>query len=328
MSTAKKIPKDNYLFREGDQPDAMYIIKSGQLAITKTKGNSEVTLAEISTGAMVGEMAIFDKKPRSANVKAMKDSEVIMLPYEALHQQMENLPVWVKAILRTLNENLREANKKIKILENPNQDEDRYPPHVINKLLSIFSFVSNRYGTKVAEGVEVPPNRLRNYTIQIFQEATNKMDSMTLALKEMGYTNVEDLGEGRKRIVNLNPDFLFDFVDWYNEWLFKQDKDKILVTESDTKLLDGLIHFAKKAPQDEKTKLRKVSLNTVQNESMKELGYLIKVEEVQILVEKGFCSEKQMADNDVFVTVMLEDIEKPALYWRTLHDLKKRLSAK
>jgi CRP-like cAMP-binding protein len=325
LSTAKKVPKDNYLFREGDAPDAMYIIKSGQLAITKTKGNSEVTLAEISTGAMVGEMAIFDKKPRSANVKAIKDSEVIMLPYEALHQQMENLPVWVKAILRTLNENLREANKKIKILENPNQDEDRFPPHVINKLLSIFNFVGLKYGTKVPEGIEVPPNRLRNYTIQVFQEATNKMESMQNALKEIGFATVEDLGEGRKKIVNLKQDLLFDFVDWYNEWLFKQDKDKIIVSESDSKLLEGILYFARKAEPDPKTKLRKVNLNTVQNESMKELGFLIKVEEVQILVEKGLVSEKQMTDKDVFVNVMLEDVEKPALYWKTLWDLKKNL---
>lgn len=325
MSTAKKIAKDNYLFREGDQPDAMYIIKSGQFAITKTKGNSEVTLAEISTGAMVGEMAIFDKKPRSANVKAIKDSEVIMLPYEALHQQMENLPVWVKAILRTLNENLREANKQIKILQNPANDEDRYPPHVINKLLSILSFVGHKYGTKEDAGLVIPSNRLRNYTIQIFQEATNKMESMQNALKEMGYFQIEDLGEGRKKVVNLNPDFLFEFVDWYNEWLFKQEKDKVSISENETKLLEGILVFARKAEPDPKTGLRKVSLNVVQNESMKELGFLIKVDEINILAEKGLVSEKQMADNDLYVNVKLEDVEKPCTYWKTLWDLKKKL---
>src|SRR5690606_19958166 len=145
---------------------------------------------------------IFDKKPRSANVKAIKDSEVIMLPYEALNQQLDSLPVWIKAILRTLNENLREASKKIKILENTTQDEDRYPPHVMNKLLSIINFVGHKYGQMEDDALVIPTNRLRNYTIQIFQEATNKMESMQNALKELGYFKIEDLGEGRKKIMN------------------------------------------------------------------------------------------------------------------------------
>ena len=80
MAEAKKVAKDTYLFRDGDAPDAMYIVKTGGFAITKSKGNTEVVIAEIQPGAMVGEMALFDKKPRSANVKATKDSEVIALP--------------------------------------------------------------------------------------------------------------------------------------------------------------------------------------------------------------------------------------------------------
>lgn len=301
----------------------MYIIRSGQFAVTKTKGNSEVVLAEISTGAMVGEMAIFDKKPRSANVKAIKDSEVIMLPYEALHQQLDGLPVWIKAILRTLNENLREANKKIKILENPNTDEDRYPPHVINKLLSILSFVGLKYGTKEGDGLLIPTNRLRNYTIQVFQEATNKMDSIQNALKEMGYYQVEDLGEGKKKLVNLKPDLIFDFVDWYNEYLYKQDKDKIPMSEQDTKIALGLLHFAKKV---EPVKgLNKVNLTEVQNESMKELGFMIKIDEVGGLVEKKVVTEKMQEENSTFVNMNLAEVEKPLNFWKFFWDLKKHL---
>lgn len=229
MSQGKKIAKDMYLFREGDPPDAMYIIKSGGFAITKTKGTSEVVLAEIKTGAMVGEMAIFDRKPRSANVKATKDSEVVALPYDALEKQLDAVPVWIKAIMRTLNENLREANKKIKILENADPDAERFPPHVVNKLLSILNFVGDRYGQKEEGHVIIPANRLRNFTIQVFQEPTNKMESIQSALKELGHFDVEDLGEGKRKLTNKSPEFLFEFVDWYNDWLFKPEDRKSVV---------------------------------------------------------------------------------------------------
>jgi CRP/FNR family transcriptional regulator, cyclic AMP receptor protein len=320
-----KIPKDRYLFREGDAPDAMYIVKSGSLAITKAKGSSEIVLAEIGPGSMVGEMALFDMKPRSANVKAAKDSEVISLPYESLQAQMTGLPVWVRAIMKTLNENLREANKKIKMLESAAPDQERFPPHVVNKLMSIFNFIGAQYGTKEGDVLLVPQFRLRNFTIQVFQEATNKMTSLLQALQGLGYVKIEDLGEGKQKISNLNPQFLFAFVDWYNDWLFKPEKDRIAPVEAhEVKALAALAHFAKKVEPDAKG-LRKVNLGDIQNESMKELGDMVKMEEFNSIVEKKLVSEKIMAEGGVFVHADLSVVEPLAKYWKLVWDLKKIL---
>lgn len=324
MAEAKKIPKDTYLFREGDAPDFMYIVKSGQLAITKTKGANDIVLAEIKAGSMVGEMAIFDKKPRSANVKALKDSEVIALPYETLNQQLDSLPVWVKAIIRTMNENIREANKRIKMLENGNSEEDRYSPYVINKLLSIINFVGHKYGQKENDYLLVPQNRLRNTTIQIFQEATNKMQSMMEALEQMGFMKVEELGEGRQKIQNFKPDIMFDFVDWYNDWLFKAEKDRVSFSQEEVKTLNGVIHYAQKIEANAKG-ARKVNVNDLQNDSMKELGFLLKVEELTPLIEKKIISEKIMEESGVYINIILEDVERMALFWKMIWDFKKLL---
>lgn len=324
MSQGKKIAKDMYLFREGDPPDAMYIIKSGGFAITKTKGTSEVVLAEIKTGAMVGEMAIFDRKPRSANVKATKDSEVVALPYDALEKQLDAVPVWIKAIMRTLNENLREANKKIKILENADPDAERFPPHVVNKLLSILNFVGDRYGQKEEGHVIIPANRLRNFTIQVFQEPTNKMESIQSALKELGHFDVEDLGEGKRKLTNKSPEFLFEFVDWYNDWLFKPDKDKISLTLDEVKVMDGVLFYARNAADGPKG-AKKVNLTEIQNDSMRDLGFVLKVDDVNGLIEKKFLSEKIMEEAGVFVNVIISEVEKPAAYWKLIADLKRLL---
>ncbi len=325
MADGKKVNKDTYLFREGDAPDAMYIVKSGELAVTKTKGTSEIVLASLNPGGMVGEMAIFDMKPRSANVKALKDSEVIVLPYDSLTKQMDSLPVWVKAIMKTMNENIREANKKIKMLENANPDAERYPPHVINKMLSIMNYIGTVFGTKEEDSVVIPQHRLRNFTIQVFQEPTNKMQSILSTLKDLGYFEITDLGEGQQKIVNKQPQFFIKFVDWYNEWLYKQDKDKIPVSPEEIKILEGVIFYASKLPADEKTKLRKLSLTEMQNNSMKDLGHVIKVEDLNSLSEKKFVSEKVMQDGGVFVNVNYEDIEPLAKNWKLIHDLKKHL---
>ncbi len=326
MAEQKKVAQGTYLFREGDAPDAMYIIKSGSFAITKTKGNSEIVLAEIQAGAMVGEMALFDNKPRSANVKATKDAEVVALPYDSLKTQMEQLPVWVRAIMKTLNENMREANKKIKILENTNPDEERFPPHIVNKYISILNLVSHKYGKAEGEGgLVITSVLLRNYTIQIFQEATNKMQSVVNALTDLGYVVQEERGDGTQRVINLRPQELFSFVDWYNEWLFKQEKDRLpQLTDKEVEILNGIILFAKRIEPNHKG-FRKVNLNDVQNESMKETGNLIRVDDVNSLIEKKYLTEKIMDEKGVYLMVALDDVEHLARNWTVVNSLKRKL---
>ncbi|MFV8259100.1 cyclic nucleotide-binding domain-containing protein [Bdellovibrio bacteriovorus] len=326
MAEAKKVAKDTYLFRDGDAPDAMYIVKTGGFAITKSKGNTEVVIAEIQPGAMVGEMALFDKKPRSANVKATKDSEVIALPYDSLNKQMDQLPVWVRAIMKTLNEKLRDANQKIRLLENTNPDEERFPPHIVNKYISILNLVGNKYGKpEEGGGLSFSSVLIRNYTIQIFQEATNKMQSITNALTDLGYLSQEDRGDGTQKITNLKPQELFGFVDWYNEWLFKQDKDRLpALTEPEVNILNGILLFARRAQPNHKG-LYKVDLTDVQNESMKELGQLIRADDVNSLIEKKYLTEKIMDEKGVYIMVELPYVEPLARNWTIVNNLKKKL---
>src|SRR4029077_3396227 len=100
MSNAiKKLNKGEFLFREGDSSDAIYVIKSGRLAITKAKGSGEIILAEKKNGEMLGEMAFFDRNPRSAGAKALQDTEVITLRFTALYAQFKTFPGWLKAVV-------------------------------------------------------------------------------------------------------------------------------------------------------------------------------------------------------------------------------------
>lgn len=322
MSGTKKLQTGHYLFREGDASDAMYVVKSGRLAVTKSKQNSEIVLAEIGPGSMVGEMAFFDNKPRSANVKAIQSTEVIALPFKGLHAQFANFPEWAKAIMRTVNNHIREANKRIKELEKVGPEAEMFPPHVITKLTSIINFVGLRYG-KIENGeILVPYTTLRNYTIQIFQEPTHKLDKLMGAYSNLEFLRVDDLGEGRKRVAILQADLLFSFVEWYNDWLFKREDDRITITEDELKILKGVIHFARRGTADAKGRL-KLNLTEMQNDSMRELNVLIKTEEVNCLIDKHLMTEMMTEEAGLFSYVELEACEKMAPYWDIIYSLKK-----
>src|SRR5260221_13187581 len=66
----KDVGAGQKLFSEGDFGDAMYVLKQGVLEIFKKDLLGDVRIAEIRPGGLVGEMALVDGKPRSANVRA------------------------------------------------------------------------------------------------------------------------------------------------------------------------------------------------------------------------------------------------------------------
>jgi len=319
----RKVTQGEFLFKEGDLPDAMYVIKSGRFDVFKSKGSSEIKLAELGPGAMVGEMAFFDNKPRSASVRASKDGEAIILPYKSLHVQFSQFPEWTKAIMRTVNEHLRKANQRIKELEKSSGDDEMlFTPHITNKLISILAFVAFKYGQKNEIGFEINSSTLRKYTIQIFQEATHKMTKLTEELRDLGLLKIEKIGDGNQKLTLLNIQFLFEFVEWHNKYLFQKEEERFTIEESEIKTINGLLHFAAKLTPNDKGFV-KLNLTEVQNDSMKEVGDLIRVDDVNSLIAKKVISDKQMESNGIFVFMEVSAVEKLSPFWSLIYALKK-----
>ena len=113
MAEVRDIPKDTILFYEGEIPDNMYVVKTGGFDIIKKIDGKDVKVSEAKDGQLIGEMALFDLKPRSATIKANQDSAVVVLPYVNLLDQLDKLPAWVKIVMRTLSDNLRKTTEQL-----------------------------------------------------------------------------------------------------------------------------------------------------------------------------------------------------------------------
>jgi CRP/FNR family transcriptional regulator, cyclic AMP receptor protein len=324
MSGVKKLGKGDILFREGDASDAMYVIKAGRIAITKSKGSGEIILAEKKTGEMLGEMAFFDDKPRSAGAKAVLDTEVIALPFTALHAQFKTFPEWLKAMVRTVNGQLRDANARIKNLEAATTgDEEMFPAPMITRLCAIISLIGYKTGEKEGDALVIPYPTLRNYCIQIFQAPTNKLDRIMEVLSAMGIMKVEELGEDKKKITILKHKLLTDFTDWYNKYLFTDSAKRITVEDKEVQTLRALVFYGKKATPDDKGMV-KVSLTDMQNSSMKDLNVLFNVNEADPLAEKKLVQEKTSEQGGVLsMKFNLKELEMVLPYWEIIYTLKK-----
>lgn len=99
---------------EVDTPgNSLYLIEQGELKVTLSKGDREVILSLLKEGEFFGEMSLLDRKPRSANVIALKNSRLYELNREDFHTFIESHPKALLKILEKLSERLRQADEII-----------------------------------------------------------------------------------------------------------------------------------------------------------------------------------------------------------------------
>lgn len=318
-----KLKKGEDLFFEGDTPDAMYVIKNGRLSIIKQKGSTFITLAELKTGDLLGEMAFFDKSPRSAGAQASIDgTEVIELPFSALEQQWQQLPSWVKSIVKAVNGHLRRANIRIRQLERTKEEEaEVFPSHTITMLMSILGFVAYRYGEDTEQGFQVPPGILRNYTIQVFRQATHKMNKLCEVLADLGYMEIEDIGEGKTRLICHDVDFIFRFTEFYNNQLFSEQAKKFNINEHQLKTLKVAKHYGEQEEANSKGFV-KLNVSELVGKSFKEMGSKIDIDTVKSLSETGILGEHSSDGTSDYIEFEIDYISEIVPFWELVYTLK------
>ena len=88
------VPAGSLLFAAGQPGDAAYLIVSGRLEVFLERPDGDLVLAQRGPGEIVGEMAILDKRPRSASVRALEDSALVAITEQQLaHRIAETDPI-------------------------------------------------------------------------------------------------------------------------------------------------------------------------------------------------------------------------------------------
>ena len=91
-ATVETFAAEELLFSEGEAGDALHLIRSGSVTISRDLGEREVVLAYVPAGRYVGEMALMSAAPRSATVRAAVATETIRLEGSAFQRLLDAEP--------------------------------------------------------------------------------------------------------------------------------------------------------------------------------------------------------------------------------------------
>jgi CRP/FNR family transcriptional regulator len=102
------------VFREGDQSDTCYIVRSGHArAIREHPDGRSITLANFGPGDIFGELAMFDDERRSATVETFESTEVIAILGNDMRRLLRAHPDIAVKLISALGRRLRETNERL-----------------------------------------------------------------------------------------------------------------------------------------------------------------------------------------------------------------------
>lgn len=104
---ARSFKAGDVIFREGDEANELFVIKSGQVRIQIDNR----TMTELAADSIFGEMALIDSEPRSATAVAVTDVELVPVSEKQFLFLVSQTPYFALKVMRVLAQRLRVTNK-------------------------------------------------------------------------------------------------------------------------------------------------------------------------------------------------------------------------
>jgi CRP/FNR family transcriptional regulator len=114
VAVPRHYPSGTIILREGDAGDTCYVLESGQARVTRQHADGRtITLTNVGTGEIFGELAMFGGEVRSATVEAVDDVRAVAILAGDLKRLLNDHPEIAVKLLSALGAKLREANARI-----------------------------------------------------------------------------------------------------------------------------------------------------------------------------------------------------------------------
>ena len=128
----KAMRADDTLFNEGDSGAQCYLIINGSIVVSKRlESGLDQTLATLNSGELLGQIALIDRKPRSATCKAGPQGAGLVLlgsdTFESLYSAQNTFAYKVlDHIVSDLAKRLRGANQQLSKAKSTSNDQQRH----------------------------------------------------------------------------------------------------------------------------------------------------------------------------------------------------------
>jgi CRP/FNR family cyclic AMP-dependent transcriptional regulator len=110
-SSRRHLDRNEVVFGEGAEANELFVVDNGRIAIAnRSPDGRESVVALMESGDLFGELPLFDGEARSAEARALEPSELISVPYPALHTILRARPELLWGVVALLARRLRSTD--------------------------------------------------------------------------------------------------------------------------------------------------------------------------------------------------------------------------
>lgn len=99
--------------RQGDVGDSLYVVQDGEVEIVIEEGGTEVVLRMARRHEVLGEMALFERQPRSATIRAKGRARILTLDKQNFLRRINEDPSLAFRLIETMSRRVRELSHEI-----------------------------------------------------------------------------------------------------------------------------------------------------------------------------------------------------------------------
>jgi CRP-like cAMP-binding protein len=99
--------------RQGDPGDSLYVVQDGEVEIISEDDGSEVVLRHAGRHEVLGEMALFEHRPRSATIRARGKARILTLDKQNFLRRINEDPSLAFRLIETMSRRVRELSREV-----------------------------------------------------------------------------------------------------------------------------------------------------------------------------------------------------------------------
>jgi predicted acylesterase/phospholipase RssA/CRP-like cAMP-binding protein len=110
--TELRVPAGEWILREGEEADSLYIIRSGRVEVLD-EGPPEALIRMLRRGDVLGELALLRQGTRSASARARRDTELLELRRQSFEELIQTAPSFALGLTRAMGAQLAASRSPV-----------------------------------------------------------------------------------------------------------------------------------------------------------------------------------------------------------------------
>ena len=118
-ATILRVRGGDAIFHKGDTGDCLFVVAAGRLEAVIPGDGAEDLVRVLYPGDVLGELAVLTREPRSATVRARRDTTLVRLGADDFHALLTATPELALAVTGMLARQLRDSRPAVRRDDSP-----------------------------------------------------------------------------------------------------------------------------------------------------------------------------------------------------------------